>query len=229
MGLVNKLSIEKLPRGFSPKKLPGILQKVKEMAEESAIVYEGIGARPALFETDRLIIRRFHPDDVEAVMELARNREQSVMKNYDHAWPTDDQGCKGATEWLATQETMWAACLKRELRLIGMITFNSVDPEQGVDLGHVWHTDFWNEGLDTEALSLLVRYAFEHTRAASVYAGNPLECEPQLAPLHAIGMEIVETREASFATDGQGRPIVFTGCKMAITREQWVSRDKASL
>ncbi len=221
MKAIKKFSFEDVPQDFSPKFLPEIINLVREMNEKEAIVYHSTESKPFLFETSRLIIRRFYPDDVEGVHELANDRQNSEMKNFDHQWPTDYKGCKDATDWFSTQENMWAVCTKPDFKLIGMLVFNSLDENKMVDLGHVWHTKYWNARLDTEAISLMVQYAFEKLDAAGVYAGNPLECEAQIAPLREIGMEITETGQASFTNDEQGNPIYFTGCKMVITRDMW--------
>lgn len=37
--------------------------------------------------------------------------------------------------------------------------------------------------------------------------------------MNAIKKEIVETAQASFVNDAQGKPVNFTGCKMMITKE----------
>ncbi|MHA6533935.1 GNAT family N-acetyltransferase [Paenibacillus sp. BAC0078] len=221
MEAVKKLSFQEMPQDYSPNKLPEIIKLARALGGQEAVIYQTAAAKPFLFETSRLMIRRFYPEDAAGVHELANNRQNSEMKNFDHQWPTDYKGCKEATDWFCTQENMWAVCLKPEYTLIGMIVFNSVDANNRVDLGHVWHTEYWNSRLDTEAISLMVQYAFEELGADGVYAGNPLECAPQIAPLQEIGMEITETRQASFVNDELGNPIFFTGCKMEITRERW--------
>jgi RimJ/RimL family protein N-acetyltransferase len=221
MSAIKKLSFYNTANNYLPKSLPEILRLANQLSEKEAFIYQTETTKPFLFETNRLIIRRFYPDDTEGVLELAKDRQNSEMKNYDHQWPTDPKGCNDATNWLSTQSNMWAVCIKPDFKLIGMITFNTMDENNRVDLGHVWHTSYWGSQLDTEALSLMVQYAFEKLGACGVYAGNPLECEAQIAPLKEIGMEITETRQASFVKDEQGNPIYFTGCKMEISKEKW--------
>jgi RimJ/RimL family protein N-acetyltransferase len=208
---VRKLLFEEMPKDYSPRYIQEIIRLARELDDKEAVIYRSGRTGPCLFETSRLVIRRFCPGDAAEVKKLAVNRQNSVMKNFDHQWPTDDEGTRQAAEWFSGQENMWAVCLKPDYPLIGMIVFNSVDKNNMIDLGHVWHTDYWSGRLDTEAISLLVQYAFDVLKADGVYAGNPLECAPQLAPLFDIGMEVTETAQASFINDEKGSPIWFTG------------------
>lgn len=221
MSAIRKLLFEEMPQSYSPKHLPEIVRLAGELQEQEAVVYRQGTARPVFFETDRLVIRRFVPGDALAVQELAIDRYHSEMRNRDHLWPTDEKGCREAAEWFSGQDNMWAVCLKPDFRLIGMVVFNTVDERNMVDLGHVWHTRYWNAGLDTEALSLMVRFAFEVLGADGVFAYNPLDCAPQISPLLELGMIVTETNQAFFARDEQGEPIYFTGCKLVLERERW--------
>lgn len=228
MNAAKKIEIENLPQDFSPQTLPEILKLAKKIKGDVALIYERLN-KPFFMETDRLIIRRFTTEDTEAVFELSNDRNNSSMKNFDHQWPTDMEGCKGATAYFAGEDIYYAVCLKPSMKLIGFIAYNSVTDDGILDLGHVWHTAYQDNDLDTEALSLMTQYAFEKLGANGVTAGNPLECEEQIAPLKTLGMEITEIREsASFVNDEHGNPIKFTGCKMLITREKWEAKNPES-
>ena len=220
MGAIRKLLFEEVPHCYSPKHLPEIVRLAGELHEQEAVVYRQGAAEPVLFETGRLVIRRFVPDDAPAVQELAVDRYHSEMRSRDHPWPTDEKGCREATEWFSGQDNMWAVCLKLGFCLIGMVVFNRVDERNMVDLGHVWHTRYWQAGLDTEALSLMVRYAFEVLEADGVFANNPLDCAPQIAPLLELGLTVTETSQASFARDDRGEPIYIPACQLVLEKER---------
>ena len=182
--------------------------------------------KPFFMETNRLIIRRFTLGDAEAILALSLDRMNSSMKNYDHPWPTDLEGCKGDAAYYAGNDMSYAVCIKPSMRLIGYISYNSITDDGILDLGHVWHTAYQDNSHDTEALSLMTQYAFENLGVNSVIAGNPLDCEEQIAPLRSIGMEIVEIIEkVSLVNDENGNPIEFTVCIMRITREQWDAKN----
>lgn len=220
MNTVKKIETKTLPQDYSPATLPEILKLAKKITDNTAFVYEHLN-KPFFMETDRLIIRRFTPEDTEAVLELSLYRMNSSMKNFDYPWPSDMEGCKAAAAWFADSDISYAVCLKPDLKLIGYISYNSVDDEGILDLGHVWHSAYQDNSHDTEALSLMTQYAFEKLGANGVTAANPLDCKEQIAPLKTIGMEIVETSaNRSFVNDENGNPIAFTGVKMLITKER---------
>ncbi|WP_058302000.1 GNAT family N-acetyltransferase [Gorillibacterium timonense] len=219
MNPAKKLVVEQLPQGFTPKSLPEIIRLAKNMNKETAVVHQNAEG-PVLFETDRLIIRRFTDEDGEAVCVLANDKEASPLAGRDHKWPTDQDGCREAARYFASEDSFWAVCLKPDYEMIGMITFNSVDEFNRIDLGHVWRMPFMRDELDSEAIALMIQYAFEKKNADGVYAYNPLDYEAQLHPLKQSGMEVVEVFEnASFPSDAEDTPPTFTGCKMMITRK----------
>ncbi len=228
MNTSKKLQFESLPENYWPHTLPEILKLAKKINSDTALIYERAN-KPFFMETERLIIRRFTVEDAKAVCELSNDRMRSSMRNFDHQWPTDIKGCKEVAAYFAGEDIFYAVCLKPSMKLIGFIAYNSVNDDGIMDLGHVWHTAYQDNSFDTEALSLMTQYAFEKLGANGMTAGNPLECEEQIAPLKAIGMEIVEIREkASFINDKNGNPIEFTGCKMLITREKWEANNPES-
>ena len=218
MNTAKKLIFEELPLGYSPKTLPEIIRLAKNRNKQTAVVYRNAEG-PVLFETDRLVIRRFSPDDGHAVWVLANDKEASPLAGRDHPWPTDPEGCRDAAGYFASEVTFWAVCLKPEFELIGMIVFNSVDEANRIDLGHVWRMPYMRDELDSEAIGLMIRYAFDHLQADGVYAYNPLDYEAQLHPLKQNGMKVVEVFEnAVFPGSAEEVPGTFTGCKMMITR-----------
>ena len=180
------------------------------------------------FETDRLIIRRFVHEDWAGVQELARDKESSEAAAWDHRWPTDEEGSKGATDFLASHN-YWAVCLKDSKRVIGLISFNGIDDQKRLDLGHLFHTKFNSQDYDTEALRCMMDYAFTHLGVQSIHGDNAEEWTVQLAPLKKLGMTLLEPpaesrgKKSSFRKNPDGTPIEFVGCRMQITREEWQS------
>lgn len=227
MNTVKKIEFEMLPQDFTPHTLPEIMKLAKEIKDHTAFVYVRLN-KPFFMETDRLIIRHFTVEDAEAVQALSLDRMNSSMKNFDEQWPTDLEGCKGAADYFAGEDTFYAVCLKPSMKLIGFISYNSVSDEGNLSMGHVWLTAYQDNSLDTEALSIMMQYAFEKMGVNKIFNTNPLECEEQIAPLKSIGMEIAETGKASFVKDENGNPIEFTFCRMLMTKEQWEAGNPES-
>lgn len=220
MNTAKKLDFKTLPQNFTPKVIPEIIKHARQMNEKQAIVYCR-KAKPHLFETHRLVIRHFLPDDGRQIHLLAIDKESSPLRYSDHSWPTDLENCSKMAEYFSENMEFWAVLLKPDLNLIGLITFNSIDENGMADLGHVFHTAYIGQGYNAEAISLMVQYAFDKLSAKGVYAYNPLDWEPQIAPLRKIGMEVTKKFKASFIKDEQGNPIEFNGCRMEITKEMW--------
>jgi RimJ/RimL family protein N-acetyltransferase len=211
--------------GYFPKSLPEIIKLTKELREQQAVIYHNAGV-PFLFHTNRLIIRRFHPEDAEGLLVLAKDKEASPLATRDHKWPTDLDSCRKIAEYFSSDDSFWAVCIKPSYEIIGMITYNTISEDNMVDLGHIWRMPYMRDEIDTEAISLMVQYAFEKLGVCGVYAYNPLDYEAQLYPLKRVGMEITEITEGgSFVNDEQGKPIIFTGCKLLIIKEQWDRRN----
>ena len=182
-------------------------------------------------ETKRLVIRRFASDDWVELQKLAVNKESSEFGKYDHRWPTSEEGCKGMAGYFSKNEPYWAVCLKDGGRIIGLLALNDVDEHGDLDLGHVFHTDFVSDDHDTEALRCIMDYAFANLDIRSIYCNNAQEWTSQLAPLKKLGLKLKPrpkgpVNKSSFQKDENGNPIEFVGCRMAITKVEWLSRSK---
>lgn len=182
------------------------------------------------FETDRLIIRRFVRGDWAGIQELGRDKESSETAAWDHRWPTSEEGCKEAADYFAKRDTSWAVCLKDGKRLIGLISFNGIDDDKRLDLGHLFHTKFNSQDYDTEALRRMMDHAFTRLGVQAIYGDNAEEWTAQLTPLKKLGMTLVEPpaerrgKKSSFRKRPDGTPIEFVGCRLQITREEWRRR-----
>jgi hypothetical protein len=182
-----------------------------------------MGAEQERFETERLVIRRFALDDWGDILGLAVDKESSPYAKLDHAWPTTEEGCRGAASFFAGDEGSWAVCSAHDGGLVGFIRFNGVDADGQLDLGHVFLSTVAEDGYATEAIGRMVDHAFLDLGVASIIGHNPDGWPEQLAPLEGVGM-VVRGRGTSFLQrDAEGRPIEFACCTMGITREEWAA------
>jgi len=182
------------------------------------------------FRTARLLIRRFAQDDWAEIQNLAVDKESSECGKYDHRWPTSEEGCKGMAGYLSERESYWAVCLKDGKSIIGLLSF-SVDENGCLGLGHVFHTDFVSADHDTEAIRCIMDHAFTDLDVQGVYCDNAEEWASQLAPLKKLGMKLKPrpkgpVKKISFQKDENGNPIEFVGCRMEITKEEWLRRAR---
>jgi RimJ/RimL family protein N-acetyltransferase len=171
-------------------------------------------------ETDRLVIRAFVPEDWPGIQALAIDINSSDAGKYDCMWPTSDEDSRGMAGYFGGREGLsWAVCLKADGRLIGCIAYNSFDPDRRVDLGHVFHTAYQRDDLDTEALACMIDYAFANHDVDAVYSNNVEAWAVQVAPLEKLGAKLMPS--------GQGERGGFPSGQRQITRGEWLRRKGA--
>ncbi|MCL1804115.1 MAG: GNAT family N-acetyltransferase [Eubacteriaceae bacterium] len=176
-------------------------------------------------ETERTIIRRFQSGDWKDLQEIAISNENSGFADCDHAWPLDEDGIKGACSYFAGDSQYWAVEAKALKKVVCFVSFNYIDENQSLDIGHVSNNVFFFEEYDYEALKALFYYAFLELGAESIHAGWALADEKKLAPLRKLGMKVVETMAADkFRPGPDGKIGTFEGCKLAIDKAQWMQK-----
>lgn len=177
-------------------------------------------------ETDRLVIRRFTKDDWAEIQKLAIDMGSSEAATYDHAWPTSEEGCRGAAEYLSKNGCYWAVCPKDSDRIIGLVSFNNIEDDGRLDFGHLFHRDFALNDLDTEAIACAVDHAFAVLDIDAIVCRNALDWTVQLAPLKSLGFWMKGQGKGSFRKDENGDPIEFRSCQMEMTRDVWLQRGR---
>lgn len=169
-------------------------------------------------ETERLIVRRFQETDWRDVREIARSNARSEFAACDTQWPTDEEGVQQACGWFASQEAFWAVEVRQLKKVVCFVAFNGMDEEKALDVGHVMNLDYAGQGYEYEALRTLYEYAFETLRAGSIVARWALEDQVKLEPLKQLGMRVERVSEGQTF---DGSDMVFSGCELRITREEW--------
>jgi len=176
------------------------------------------------FETRRLVIRRFTADDWQGIQALAIDKESTKYAKYDHPWPLDEKGAKGATNYFARDAGSWAVCLKTDGKLVGYIRLGDIDKDKQLDLGHVFLSTVAEDDYATEALGRMVDHAFGSLAIDGIVCHNPDEYKEQLAPLEKLGMKVKGRGKGSLQKDADGKPIEFVCCDMVISRGEWQNR-----
>jgi RimJ/RimL family protein N-acetyltransferase len=128
-------------------------------------------------ETERLILRRFTPDDVDLTATL--DADPAVMRYINGGRPTprDEIRDDYLPAWLAYYEAgdrygFWAAIEKRTGAFLGWFHLRpqDVDPDEEPELGYRLIASVWGRGYATEGSRALIRKAFEALGARRVYA-----------------------------------------------------------
>lgn len=108
-------------------------------------------------ETERLILRKFTEEDMEALFLILKDDEVNKflpwypMKDIEETKKFYEQ--RYANKYKQTQAYAYAICLKRDDLPIGYI---NVDMEEHHDLGYGLRKEFWNNGIVTEASKAVV-------------------------------------------------------------------------
>ena len=103
-------------------------------------------------ETERLILRKFTEDDLEALFLILKDKEVNKFLPW---YPVKDieetkkfYKERYVTKYEQTQAYAYAICLKEDNYPIGYI---KVDMEESHDFGYALRKEFWHKGIVTEA------------------------------------------------------------------------------
>ena len=106
---------------------------------------------PAI-ETERLVLRKFTEDDMEALFLILKDEEVNKflpwypIKNLEETKKFYEE--RYAAKYAEPQAYAYAICLKEDNYPIGYI---KVDMDDGYDLGYGLRKEFWHQGIVTEA------------------------------------------------------------------------------
>ncbi len=149
-----------------------------------------------VLETERLILRRLTPDDLEA---LHRIFSDSSTMSFWAAPFTEDDTRRWILRALRYYETLgfgrWAVVLKETGELIGDcgILRTEVDGKMEHDLGYVIHHPCWGSGYATEAAEACKHYAIETFGIRRLVANMPVEHTASARVAEKIGMTLEKT------------------------------------
>lgn len=162
----------------------------------------------ATMETERLILRRFAPDDWKDLHEYLSRPE--VLK-YDAETVSDEEACKDKAAARAKGQAFWAVCLKDTGKMIGHVYFSQKDPPDFLtwEIGYIFNPAYGGKGYATEASRRILQYGFEELGAHRIEAGCSPDNPPSWRLLERLGMrrEGYFREQVFFRTDYKGQPI----------------------
>jgi len=118
-----------------------------------------------LFETKRLIIRRFTVEDVDAVLHFSSNPEVIKLTG-DKLISTPEEAEKIIKDiWLPEYEkygyARMAVIHKKDQKLIGFAGLKYEPEWGGTDIGYRFLPEYWGKGIATEASLPFIFYGFK--------------------------------------------------------------------
>ncbi|MFR8002003.1 MAG: GNAT family N-acetyltransferase [Hydrogeniiclostridium sp.] len=170
-------------------------------------------------KTERLLIRKFMPDDWHDLYEYLSQEE--VVKYEPYGAFTEEQAKREAIS-RSNNPDFWAVCLKDTEKLIGNI-FLSKQEFDTWELGYVFNSDYQGKGYATEAAKALIEELFANNKARRIVA----MCDP----LNTASWKLLERlhmrregcllKNVWFFKDANDKPIWKDTYEYAILKEEW--------
>ena len=175
------------------------------------------------YETELLSIRSFQAGDWRGIQDLAVDLSRSPAAQFDHPWPTSDQGCQAMEGHFRGSQSYWAVCRKADNRIVGVIVFNGIE-DGALDLGHLFHSRHMSRDMSLQALRRMVQYVFDEMPVRRIVTRNAAAWPGQTEPLFALGFLKTGEERGSFAKRPDGVPVEFLGYTLEMSREDWERR-----
>lgn len=122
--------------------------------------------------TERLVLRRPHRDDADALANLANNmRVASMVSRMPHPYTPKD-----ADDFIRRAKTggigkcVYAVTIADNGRFVGCVGIEPHDDERAVELGYWIGEPFWNRGYATEAAHAVIDMVFRTREVEAIEA-----------------------------------------------------------
>ena len=180
----------------------------------------------AYLETPRLVLRRFTPADLDALVEL--DADPAVMRYINGGRPTPYAEMRDdyLPWWLAYYERgaawgFWAAIERETGTFLGWFHLrpNEGDPPDEPELGYRLTRSSWGAGYATEGSRALVDKAFAELGARRVYATTMFVNTGSWRVMEKAGLRFVRRYVTTWPERIEGEEE--GDVEYAITREQW--------
>ena len=119
-----------------------------------------------ILETERIKLRHWKESDANDLYEAAKN--PNIGLNAGWTPHKDINESKEIIKTIFNNDSVYAIELKKNEKVIGCIGYLTNDKsnlknlkENEVEIGYWISEDYWNKGICTEALKLLIKYCFD--------------------------------------------------------------------
>jgi RimJ/RimL family protein N-acetyltransferase len=158
-----------------------------------------------MIRTERLILRRFVPEDWKDLFSYLSDPQVVYYEPYD---VFSEQACVEEAARRSKDESFWAVCLKEKGRLIGNIYLDKQDFDTW-ELGFVFHSEYQGRGYAAESAGALIDDAVDNRRLRRLIAMCNPENRKSWRLLERLGMrrEGHLIQNVFFRRDGSGMPV----------------------
>ena len=179
-----------------------------------------------MIETERLLIRRFTPDDWPDLFEYLS--QEAVVKYEPYDVFTEEASRSEAVK-RSEDKAFWAVCLQDGGKLIGNLYLSERRPGLW-ELGYVFNEHCQGNGYATEAAKALVGNVFQHQNAHRVQA--------MVNPVNVASWKLLERlkfrreghlrQDTCFKKDETGQPIWTDTFVYGMLASEWAQRKELS-
>jgi RimJ/RimL family protein N-acetyltransferase len=169
--------------------------------------------------SERLIIRRFRPEDWKDMHEYLSDENIVRFEPYETFC---EEESKEEAILRAKNDAFFAVCLKESGKVIGNLYFEKQEYET-YEIGYVFNARYWHKGYATESARALMNYAFKELKVRRIVAN----CDP----LNELSWRLLERldmrreghllQDVYFKTDANNQPIWKDTYKYAILASEW--------
>lgn len=156
--------------------------------------------------TERLVLRDFHQEDLQAVHEYASDPEVVKYMPFGPNTLEDSQNfldrAIGKQSVDPRTDYDLGVALKSEDRLIGGCRVNKTS-ENEAHLGYIYNRRYWGEGYATEAARSMVEFAFGELGLHRIYADVHLDNAGSIRVLEKVGMTLEGRRREYMMIHGE--------------------------
>lgn len=147
-----------------------------------------------LFQSKRLLFRKFNPTDAGLILEL--NNDPEVVR-YLHEPPTTAANARAIiTDIIMPQYELglgrWAVHLKFSEEFIGWCGLKYMSEKDEIDLGYRFKKEYWGNGYATEAAQTCINYAFAHLNINSIVARAHINNLSSIRVIEKCGMTFLK-------------------------------------
>ncbi|WP_058487049.1 GNAT family N-acetyltransferase [Defluviitalea phaphyphila] len=180
--------------------------------------YNKIIRENSTMESNRLILRPFSMKDVQDVFLYASD---DIVTKY-LTWPSHidiSQTEKVVKEFYMTKSGVFAIELKSEHKCIGCIELRVCPEHDKASFGYVLNREYWNKGYMTEALKLILDFAFSRLGLNRIEATHYVGNEGSGRVMQKCGMKY----EGKGLQEVKIKGIFHDVVHYAILREDWIN------
>lgn len=171
-------------------------------------------------ETDRLLLRRFRPEDAEDCFAFLSDERTCHWDGGYEPFAAMDEEYARLMEKFAGQENRFMMALKAGGKVIGTVNIfeDSRRVVEAMEIGYVVSPTYRRCGYAYEAVKRVIEYLFQDTQTQLISAGAISRNLPSLAMLRKLGFSKEGTIRKGFWLPGEGAVDLESFC---LEKERW--------